>query len=97
MPIFNGQGYNIYSYPVMYFKLPRYGQTVNGTRSMYILTDVGYPFICRKPGFVKINKETGDVTAAVLTRDRTPLYDLDEEYSNFYYVKDDNTVVCIEL
>jgi hypothetical protein len=59
----------------------------------YILTYVGdEPF--RKPGLVKVNRNTGATEAAIKLGDRTPLFAGDEQRARLYFVRNDQTVEC---
>lgn len=63
---------------------------------MYILTNVR-DSVNRKPGLVKVNRETRVVEAAIKLDDRSPQYTADEQHQRLYYVRDGHILECYEF
>ena len=90
-------------YPMGGYGFPKYGLTTACKDYLYMVADVKCGDVDTKgrddvrfkgPGVAKVNKETGQVVAVVVTGDKTPTYEADETNSRLYYIDDNNLIIC---
>jgi hypothetical protein len=92
-------------FPVIYFRSPKYGHSINSVNYMYILGQVIPPYAktkgqirdLKRNGIAKINKDTGEIEDQIMLDMKDPVYDVDEVNSILVYLKEKNEIVCYGL
>lgn len=70
----------------------RFSATAATKNSLYIQTSLDDGV-----GLIRLNKDTGKPDGQIVTKDKKPEYQVDEDFGVFYFLKSDNTIIGYDL